>query len=45
VFAFLLTRPTVLGAQTPAAVPQQAAAPSGTSTDLFLMPGSDFDRF
>jgi len=44
VFAFLLTAPAASAAQTPAAEPQQPAASSGTSTDLFLMPGSDFDR-
>jgi hypothetical protein len=44
VFAFVLTCAAVLGAQTPDAEPQQAMAMSGTSTDLFLMPGSDFDR-
>jgi len=49
VFGFLLTSPTASTAQTPAAQTptaesQQPAASSGTSTDLFLMPGSDFDR-
>jgi hypothetical protein len=31
-------------AQTPTSTPQQPVADSGTSTDFFLMPGSDFDR-
>jgi hypothetical protein len=33
-----------LHAQAPASEPKQAVADSGTSTDLFVMPGSDFDR-
>jgi hypothetical protein len=44
VFAFLLTSPAAPAAQTPAVAPQQAAASAGTSTDFFVMPGSDFDR-
>jgi len=39
-FAFTLR----MAAQMPAAEPHQAVADSGTSTDLFVMPGSDFDR-
>jgi len=35
---------TTAAAQTPAAEPSQPPASAGTSTDLFLMPGSDFDR-
>ena len=31
-------------AQTTTPTPQEAAADSGTSTDFFVMPGSDFDR-
>ena len=31
-------------AQNPTTTPQQPAAGSGTSTDFFVMPGSDFDR-
>ena len=33
-----------LAAQTPALGTEPAAPESGTSTDLFVMPGSDFDR-
>src|SRR5450631_2006716 len=31
-------------AQTPAPNPKEAAPESSTSTDFFIMPGSDFDR-
>jgi hypothetical protein len=46
-FSFSLLSTTALAAQAPAPTPQPATAQtadSGTSTDLFLMPGSDFDR-
>jgi hypothetical protein len=33
-----------LAAQASVSEPHQATAASGTSTDLFIMPGSDFDR-
>jgi hypothetical protein len=41
---FLLLSTIYLTAQNPTSAPAQPPADSGTSTDLFLMPGSDFDR-
>jgi hypothetical protein len=35
---------TSAAAQSTTSTPQQATADSGTSTDFFVMPGSDFDR-
>jgi hypothetical protein len=43
-FSLLLSSTSGLAAQTPASDPHQEMAMSGTSTDLFVMPGSDFDR-
>jgi hypothetical protein len=42
--ASLLLSTTSAAAQSTASTPQQASADSGTSTDFFVMPGSDFDR-
>jgi hypothetical protein len=42
--ALLLLSTAGAAAQSTTSTPQQAAADSGTSTDFFLMPGSDFDR-
>jgi hypothetical protein len=42
--ASLLHSTTSAAAQSTASTPQQASADSGTSTDFFVMPGSDFDR-
>jgi hypothetical protein len=42
--ALLLLSTTSAAAQTTNSTPQQEAADSGTSTDFFVMPGSDFDR-
>jgi hypothetical protein len=43
-YALVLLIAYGLHAQAPASEPKPASAESGTSTDLFLMPGSDFDR-
>jgi hypothetical protein len=42
--ASLLLSTTSAAAQSTASTPQPAAVDSGTSTDFFVMPGSDFDR-
>jgi hypothetical protein len=41
---FFLLSTIYLTAQNQTTAPAQPPADSGTSTDLFLMPGSDFDR-
>jgi hypothetical protein len=42
--ALFLLFPLSTAAQTTTSTPAQPAADSGTSTDFFVMPGSDFDR-
>ena len=44
VSSLLLNVAVGLTAQTTSPAAEQPPAPSGTSTDLFVMPGSDFDR-
>jgi len=43
-FALALMTAPNMNAQAPVGAPQQPAPDAGTSTDLFLMPASDFDR-
>jgi hypothetical protein len=43
-FVFVLISAAGMSAQLPASEPHQGVVISGTSTDFFVMPGSDFDR-